>query len=196
MRGSLYPLFLLLAAPLAAQQPTPGGMQHTPGMKHTPGMQHEVAGPGPAQAGQAAFAAITQVVRVLEADSSTDWSHVDLEALRQHLIDMDLVTLRSRVRQQAVPGGLSMEITGQEDVAGAIRRMVGMHATVLPGAGPWRYTTSEIAGGMRLVVTATEPGDAALVSRIRGLGFIGMMTEGEHHAEHHLMLARGMGMGH
>ncbi len=196
MRGSLCPLLLLLAAPLASQQPVPGGMQHTPGMQHSPGMQHEVAGAGPAQGGQAAFAAITQVVRVLEADSSTDWSRVDIEALRQHLIDMDLVTLRSRVRQEAVPGGLAMEITGEDEVAGAIRRMVGMHSTVLPGAGPWRATTSEIAGGMRLVVTAAAPGDAALVSRIRGLGFIGMMTEGEHHAEHHLLLARGMGMGH
>lgn len=190
MRGFLPCFLILLATPLAAQQPAGGGMQHTPGM------QHDGAGPGPAQAGQAAFAAITQVVRVLEADSSTDWSRVDLEALRQHLIDMDLVTLRSRVRQQPVPGGLAMEVTGEEEVAGAIRRMVGMHARVLPGAGPWRATASEIADGMRLVVTAVEPADAAVVARIRGLGFIGMMTEGEHHAEHHLMLARGMGMGH
>ncbi len=189
MRRSLSFILLLFATPLAAQQ-------QTPGMQHTPGMRHDVAGPAPAAAGQAAFAAITQVVRALEADSGTDWSRVDLEALRQHLIDMDLVTLRSRVRQQPVPGGLAMEITGEEEVAGAIRRMVGMHARVLPGAGPWRATASEIADGMRLVVTAAEPGDAALVARIRGLGFIGMMTEGEHHAEHHLMLARGMGMEH
>lgn len=35
---------------------------------------------------------------MLEADSKTDWSKVDIEALRQYLIDMDNVTLRSAVK--------------------------------------------------------------------------------------------------
>jgi hypothetical protein len=31
---------------------------------------------------------------------------------------------------------------------------------------------------------------------IRGLGFAGIMVEGDHHAEHHLAMARGGGMSH
>ncbi len=36
------------------------------------------------------------------ADPETDSSQVDIEALRQHLIDMDNVTLRARVHVQEV----------------------------------------------------------------------------------------------
>lgn len=36
----------------------------------------------PTRAGQEAFATIAEIVRLLDADSTTDWSKVDLEALR------------------------------------------------------------------------------------------------------------------
>jgi hypothetical protein len=39
--------------------------------------------------GQDAFGAIAEVVQLLDADPQTDWSRVDLERLRQHLIDMN-----------------------------------------------------------------------------------------------------------
>src|SRR5512145_2411427 len=74
----------------------------------------------PTQGGQSAFAAVAEIVRLLEADRTTDWSKVDLEALRQHLIDMDAVTLRTRVRQTPTAGGLVMEITGEPDVAASV----------------------------------------------------------------------------
>ncbi|HEX7122934.1 MAG TPA: hypothetical protein VF178_11230, partial [Gemmatimonadaceae bacterium] len=76
----------------------------------------------PTQGGQAAFAAISEIVRLLEADSTTDWSKVDIERLRQHLIDMDEVTLRAQVSQAAVPGGLRMEVRGSGRTRDAIRR--------------------------------------------------------------------------
>ena len=44
------------------------------------------------QAGQGAFAAIQEVVEILAADSNTDWSKVNIDALRQHLVDMNNVT--------------------------------------------------------------------------------------------------------
>ena len=56
---------------------------------------HAAAGSVPTSSGQAAFATISEVVRLLKADSATDWSKVDIEALRRHLIDMDAVTMRS-----------------------------------------------------------------------------------------------------
>ncbi len=43
----------------------------------------------------AAFGAVQEIVEILEADPATDWSKVDIDALRQHLIDMDNVTLHA-----------------------------------------------------------------------------------------------------
>ena len=122
---------MLASAPLSAQATPPAGMVHTPGMQHTPGMEHAAAAPQPTQGGQSAFAAIAEVVALLEADSTTDWSKVDLEALRQHLVDMDAVTLRARVKQTPTPAGLSMDITGDAQVSASIQRMVGAHAPML-----------------------------------------------------------------
>ena len=53
----------------------------------------------PTMAGQDAFGAIQEIVRILEADPKSDWSKVDLEALRQHLIDMNELTLRADAAQ-------------------------------------------------------------------------------------------------
>jgi hypothetical protein len=80
--------------------------------------------------------------------------------------------------------------------------MVGMHVMMLSeGEGDTDgmvAKASKIPGGMRLTVTARDANDSKMVARIRGLGFIGLMTEGEHHPMHHMMLARGgsMTMGH
>src|SRR5271166_2493744 len=45
------------------------------------------------QPGQAAFAAIQEIVQILVDDPKTDWSRVNIDALRQHLIDMNNMTL-------------------------------------------------------------------------------------------------------
>ena len=150
----------------------------------------------PTSSGQAAFAAISEVVRMLEADPKTDWSKVNIEALRQHLIDMDDVTLRSEVVQRPVDGGLQMDVTGAGRTTLAIRRMAAEHVAMV-GQGP-DYTASvkEIPNGARITVTAKRKGDAGAVARIRGLGFAGLLAEGDHHARHHLELARGAAMAH
>ncbi|MCC7051913.1 MAG: hypothetical protein IT355_01515 [Gemmatimonadaceae bacterium] len=188
------PALLILASlgalhPLGAQ----GGMTHTPGMQHTPGMEHPAAPPQPTQSGQAVFAAVTEIVTLLEADSTTDWTRVDLEALRQHLLDMDNVTMRARVRPTLTAGGLVMDVTGDATVAASIRRMVGAHAPMLQSLGGWRASTAPIAGGLRFTVVARDAADSATVARIRGLGFMGLLVQGAHHTRHHLMIARGAG---
>lgn len=142
-------------------------------------------------AGQDAFATIGEVVRLLEADPSTDWSRVKLERLRRHLVDMHEVALRSRVTESAVPGGARMEVTGEGRTVEAIRRMVLAHVAQLAGSRSLSASAEEIPGGMRLTVVSTMPTDVRAVDRIRGLGFIGLMVEGEHHGPHHLALARG-----
>jgi len=162
-------------------------------MQHTPGMQHEAAAAVPTQSGQAAFATISEIVKMLEADPRTDWPKVNLEALRQHLIDMDAVTLRARVRTQQIPAGLTMDVTGDPTVAASVRRMVSAHAPMLESLGGWRASSTPIPGGVRFMVAASNPGDGATIARIRGLGFIGLMAQGEHHAMHHLLIAKGEG---
>jgi hypothetical protein len=150
----------------------------------------------PRQPGHAAFAAIAEVVRILEADSSTDWSKVDIEALRQHLIEMDDVTMRAVVKRESIPGGARFTVTGTGHVADAIRRMSTAHATMVSMEGQLRMTVQEIPSGARVTVLSVGGSDAA-VARIRALGFVGLLTQPDHHAMHHLMIARGeMPAGH
>jgi hypothetical protein len=140
---------------------------------------------------QAAFATIAGVVRILDADPSTDWSKVDLEALRQHLIDMDDVVMHAAVEQRNVPGGMEARVTGSGRTAGAIQRMLMMHAAMLDQSAEYRATASEIANGVLFTVTSRDSSRAASVARVRGLGFAGLLTEGDHHSRHHLAIARG-----
>ena len=148
---------------------------------------------GPTAGGQYAFATLSEIVKLLKADATTDWSKVNLEALRQHLIDMDDVIMRANVVKRNVAGGLQMDITGTGRTAVAIKRMVTAHAHVLDEHTPYKPAAKDIPGGMRLTVTAKDTASAATVAMIRGLGFAGIMVEGDHHAEHHLMMARGTG---
>jgi hypothetical protein len=151
----------------------------------------ECEAPRPTSPGQAAFGAISEVVRMLKADPNTDWSRVNVEALRQHLIDMDEVTMHAVVAQKNVPGGLEMEVTGTGRTADAIKRMAINHSRMLDQEGEYHASATEIANGARITITAIRPSDARMVAQIRGLGFAGLMTEGDHHAAHHLALARG-----
>ena len=180
LRATLAGLALLLAPAAARAQ-----------MDHSAHAQH-AAGAAPTSLGQDAYAAIAEIVRLLDADPSTDWSKVNLEALRQHLRDMHEVTLRSAVAQRDVPGGFTADVTGDARTAAAIGRMLVSHARELDAMPELRATTEPIAGGVRLTVTA-EGGDARAVARLRGLGMVGVLTLGDHHRVHHVMMARGGG---
>lgn len=144
----------------------------------------------PTMPGQDAFGAIQEIARILAADPRTDWSKVNLEALRQHLIDMNEVTLKADATAKPIDGGLEIAVTGKGRTVEAIQRMVAAHAheidqTHLNG---WSAKTSALANGVTLKVTAT---DAKEVAHIRGLGFIGLLVSGSHHQLHHLAMAKG-----
>lgn len=144
-----------------------------------------------APAGQDAFATIAAVVAQLEADSTTDWSKVDIAALRRHLQAMNDVTLYAAATQTEVPGGARMDVTGDGRVGESIRSMVRAHAPELDKMGLYRATVEDIPGGVRFTVRAAQPNDAKTAAKIRALGFVGLLTRGAHHAEHHVMIARG-----
>ncbi|QYX58050.1 hypothetical protein K1T73_06675 [Roseovarius sp. SCSIO 43702] len=164
-----------------------GGMRHVPGMSHEGhGMNADAFPAGLIEGGQSAFAAIQEIVAQLMADPTTDWSRVDIEALRQHLIDMDNVTLRARVSVEEIEGGARFEAISEDaGVTSSIRAMVTAHVATMDGVEGWTMRAEDIPGGAALTVTGEDP------NRIRALGFIGMMTVGMHHQTHHLALATG-----
>jgi len=148
----------------------------------------------PVQSGQAAFAAIQEIVAILEADPETDWSRVDLGALRRHLADMNALVLSAVVQQRAVDGGLEIVVDGAGRAGEAARRMVPAHARELVMMEGWAASAAvRDDGTVVLLVTASDDGQTA---RIRGLGFFGLMASGAHHQMHHLAIARGEGMQH
>jgi hypothetical protein len=149
------------------------------------------AGALPTFPGQAAFTTLGQVVAILKADSTTDWSKVDLDALREHLIDMDDVVMHASVTKRNVPGGFEARVTAAGRTVQAIRRMLTNHTAMLEMDSPYHAVAVEIPAGTQLTVTAKNPKDTAEVARIRGLGFAGILTEGDHHSRHHLAIARG-----
>ncbi|MFN8580530.1 MAG: hypothetical protein U0163_06055 [Gemmatimonadaceae bacterium] len=179
---ALLPTLALLAAPLAA------GAQ----MDHS---AHASQGaPGlPTHAGQEAFATVAEIVGILKNDPNTDWAKVDLEALRQHLIDMDEVTMRATAKAMPVDGGVQIDISGDGRTRLAITRVVTAHAPMLSALPAYSAKAEPVANGVRLTVLSRNPTDSAMVTRIRALGFIGLMTEGAHHQAHHLAIARGEG---
>ncbi len=141
----------------------------------------------PTQPGQGAFAAIQEIVEILESNPKTDWSKVDIGALRQHLIDMDNVTLRAQVQSTPIDGGIKFAANGDGEVKQSIQRMVMAHAAIMNGIGGWKITAAKTDSGavMSVVVPAKD------LNKLRAFGFIGVMTRGMHHQEHHLMIARG-----
>ncbi|MCC7275906.1 MAG: hypothetical protein IT561_24770 [Alphaproteobacteria bacterium] len=188
--------------PAASQQPaatdhaTPGhrqmpGMMQQHGDPMTPMHGHGSARTGipvPAMPGQDAFGAIQEIVRILEADPKTDWSKIDLEALRQHLIDMNEVTLKADVAAKPIDGGLEIAVTGAGRTLAGIRRMVTAHARELDRIDGWSARTAPLPDGVLLTVTSGDPKE---VRHIRGLGFVGLLVTGAHHQPHHLAMARG-----
>lgn len=145
----------------------------------------------PTAPGQAAFGAISEIVRILAADPKTDWSKVNIGALRDHLVDMDEVVMHSVAAQKNVAGGIEVRATGSGNTVKSIQRLVTNHAGMLDASTDYRATVESLPTGAKLTITAKDPNNSNIVARIRGLGFYGLLTEGNHHQPHHLAMARG-----
>jgi hypothetical protein len=180
---------MLAAGGYALAQNAPHDMSGDMTAMHAQMMQQQAGMPGqPTLPGQDAFGAIQESVRILEADPKTDWSKVNLEALRQHLIDMNEVTLKSDETAKDIDGGLAIAVTGTGRTVDAIQRMIPAHAQEINGLHGWRVKADTLPNGETLTVTSSDPKE---VQHIRGLGFIGILVSGTHHQPHHLMMAKG-----
>jgi hypothetical protein len=162
-------------------------------MNHGAGHSMDTATDQPSEPGQSAFAAIQEIVSLLEADPITDCSKVDMEALRQHLIDMSNVTLGAEVATTSNGGTVMYAVSGEGRVRDSIQRMVKAHADTMQGADGWKFAAELTESGATLAVT---PPDSAAAAKLAGLGFIGVMTRGMHHQQHHYMIAKGLGPHH
>lgn len=145
-------------------------------------------GLGVVETGQAQFASIAEIVAVLRNDPATDWERVDIQALRDHLIDMDNVTTRSMVTVEKEGNNVVFSITGEADVAASIQNMVSAHSPMLAAETGWSVASASVLNGATMTITATNDAERRQVS---GLGFYGVMTIGAHHQGHHMMIAKG-----
>jgi len=142
----------------------------------------------PTESGQSAFAAIHEIVEMLEADRKTDWSKVNVDALRQHLIDMNNMTLYARITYEPIVNGQHIHVSGKGEVRDSIQRMVMMHVAMAGDTTDWQMKAVRAPDGADVNVVAISP---LGLKKMKALGLIGMMAEGVHHARHHVMLARG-----
>ncbi len=167
---------MIRAIILAALLATPAAAQHMHGQTQL------------SETGHAPFAAIAEIVDQLRADPSTDWTKVNIDALRAHLLDMELVTMRASVTTEEVDGGAVFTVTGEGETVGAIQRMTQAHSGMLGSDVGWSMSVETTATGAKVGVLTDAEKD---VAQIRGLGFFGIMTVGAHHQMHHLMMATG-----
>ena len=160
-----------------------GGMGGHGGMH---GQQSAATGT-PTMPGQDAFGTIQEIVQILQSDPKTDWSKVNIDTLRQHLIDMNEVTLHAAAAQRMIDNGIEITVTGEGRTLEAIKRMVPAHVNELHEIG-WSAKSEDLPNGVKLTVLASE---AQPLTKLKALGFMGIMVQGGHHQPHHLMMAMG-----
>lgn len=142
----------------------------------------------PKEGGQAAFSAIAEIVRMLEADPDTDCSEVNINALRDHLVDMNALTLSAMVETYSEAQGFRFIAKGTGTTLRALQNMVPAHARELDKMPRWSAVGRMVSDGAELIVISDS--DAAR-DKMKALGFFGLMATGSHHQRHHLAVAAG-----
>tara|TARA_R110000868_G_scaffold408293_3_gene690943 strand:+ start:6786 stop:7334 length:549 start_codon:yes stop_codon:yes gene_type:complete len=146
------------------------------------------------ESGNDIFGAIQQVIKQLEENPNTDWSQVDLEALRQHLLDMKAFTEEVDVLSETpIDKGIEIHVKPQSDQAiKALTNVLSMHPSMLKSEQGWDMNAIQ-KDEYWVITCTTEKVDE--VDKVRGLGYIGLLAAGAHHQLHHWMVATNhMGM--
>jgi len=161
------------------------GAQHEQMMQR---MQQIMRGQNSQSGGDSVFTQIQNQVRTLQQDPDTDWTQVDLTALQQHLVDMEHLSLFAEVSTQYLANGLRYTVTGQGRTLAAIQRMVPMHAQQIATELGMQVEAEATAEGAWISVITADDKERAMYQAI---GFLGLMTLGEHHDAHHQSMAGG-----
>ena len=174
-------------------------MNYTSGMEHSSDMNHSINSADHtitsnsnsvlSEAGTDPFAVIQEAIALLEANSDTDWSAVNIEALRSHLVEMQDMTLNVNVEQQPINLGFMAVITPTTDRAlESMIQVLSAHPSQMKVETGWDMTVTNNNGAFTISVTTDQLLD---VDKIRGLGYIGIMAYGKHHQPHHWAMASG-----
>ena len=174
-------LSLMFATPAVTAEEMNHGHGNTADMHH----HQRLTEPG-----NDAFGTIQEVVRKLRENPHTDWSRVDLEALRQHLVDMDSFTKHvSEISKRNIKSGVELEVRADSEAASqSLARALSAHPRMIKDEFGWDITVSGKGPVYQMRVTSPHPQD---VEQIRGLGYIGIMALGQHHQMHHWIIATG-----
>ncbi|PIB24555.1 hypothetical protein BFP76_05010 [Amylibacter kogurei] len=143
---------------------------------------------GPTEVGQSAFAAISEIVEVLGNDPETDWTKVNVSSLQNHLVDMELLTMRTNATVETIDLTVVITVLGQGEAVGAVQRLTTAHVPMLAAETGWEVDVDPTRSGTILRIAVSSETELA---RVTGLGFYGIMTIGAHHQAHHLQIARG-----
>ena len=142
----------------------------------------------PIEPGQGAFATIAEIVVLLTNDPKTDWSKVNIDGLREHLIDMDELVLRANSKMTVSSDKVVFSVTGSGRTLKAIHAMVPAHSGVLTRTTNWKIVSKITSDGAIMTITSDAPGALKMV---KALGFYGVMATGAHHQSHHFAMAKG-----
>jgi len=187
-RSRLYPLLsTCLGLYLVVLTPSAGAEEMTHHQDNSADMHHHQVLTEP---GNDAFGTIQEVVRKLRENPHTDWSRVNLEALRQHLIDMDNFTKHvSVISKRNIKSGVELQVRADDEKASqSLARALSAHPRMIKQEFGWDIKVSGTGPVYRMRVTSPRPQDTA---QIRGLGYIGIMALGQHHQMHHWAIATG-----
>jgi len=158
---------------------------------HAPGMNHgaTTSNGQPREGGQATFAAIIEIVGILEQDAETDWGKVDINGLRAHLLDMNHLILNTdATTSTAGKNQIRFDIRGTPVSIPSIHRMVPAHSRFIEQSRGWTIQPELNDDGATLTITVDDP---VSLNRLDALGFYGFMSLDSHHQAHHYQMAIG-----
>ncbi len=164
--------------------------------EHAPAPESSHVSPSPNQEtvlqapGQAVFGTVQEAIRQLEADSTTDWSQVDVDRLRRHLLDMHNVAVHVTVEEKAsIENGVRLRVRPTREAAHAsLDRVLAAHPHMLKQETGWSMAVEEQDDAYVLRVTTDNPNETV---KIRALGYMGLLAYGSHHQSHHWQLVQG-----
>ncbi len=154
---------------------------------------HQIAAPSSAnltQAGNDMFGTVQEVIQQMNEQDGFSWKEVNLEVLRQHLLDMqDMTENVEVVGQRPVANGVELHIKATTPRAfNALKRVFSAHPAQLKKETGWEMLVSQQDDLFVLTTTSSNSNDT---DKIRGLGYIGLMAWGNHHQPHHWAMATG-----
>ena len=176
---------MIMAMPMASAHMHHANMNHAAMMGNNTATTPVVL----TESGTDPFATLQEVITALEANTGTNWEKVNIEALRLHLVEMQDMTINVDVKHQYIDNGFQAVVTPTTNRAvKSLTRVLSGHPAQMKAETGWDMQVSNNDDIFTLTVVSKK---AHEVAKIRGLGYIGVMSYGNHHQPHHWAMASG-----